>query len=197
MAHLETNLHPATPLFDESPKNDVEVPQGGNPYEPPASELLEAEEVSETDELNAYVDKNTDYYLNQWEKPDPRGNPSYRFNWAAFFLTGIWMAYRQMYWQFLAVLGATVVVSLIIQTLGMSQTWIPNLAVGLVCGFFGSKWYHNHALRVIRKTKLKEPLADERIKLLAKRGKKTRPIVLIAIIAFVFIAFLIYTFVMS
>ena len=197
MAHLETNLHSATPLFDESPKNDVVVPQGRNPYEPPASELLGAEEVSETDELKAYVDKNTDYYLNQWEKPNQRGNPSYRFNWVAFFLTGIWMAYRQMYWQFLAVLGATVVVSLIVQTLGISQAWIPNLAVGLVCGLFGSKWYHNHALRVIRKTRLKEPRADERIKLLAKRGKKTRPIVLIAIIAAIFIAFLIYTFVTS
>ena len=191
MATQAANNHSVIPLSEESAESDVQVPQGHDPYEPPASELLEAEEVSETDELKAYVGENTNYYLNQWNYP------SYRFNWAAFFLTGLWMAYRQMYWQFLAVLGATVVVSLIVQTLGISQAWIPNLAVGLVCGLFGSKWYHNHALRVIRKTRLKEPRADERIKLLAKRGKKTRPIVLIAIIAAIFIAFLIYTFVTS
>ena len=38
MAHLEANLHSAISLLDESPKNDVEVPKGENPYEPPHSD---------------------------------------------------------------------------------------------------------------------------------------------------------------
>jgi hypothetical protein len=120
---------------------------------------------------------------------------SIQFNWAAFFLTGAWVAYRKMYWQFLVLLGATIVLSIIVQTLGISLTWVASLVVGLVCGTYGDRWYHNHSLRVIRKARLKAPRADERIKLLAKRGKKTNPKVLIAVIAAIFVAFLIATLV--
>ena len=184
MATLEINNSSATPLSEESHESDVQVPQGHDPYEPPASELLEAEEISETDELKAYVGEKADYYLHQWR------NPLYIFNWGAFFFTGAWMVYRKMYWQFLAVMGATVVVSLILQTLGISQAWIPSLALGLVCGYFGSKWYHYHALRVIRKTRLKKPRADERLKLLAKRGgTNTTFVIAVIVIAVIVIAF--------
>ena len=143
--------------------------------------------------MKAYVGKNTGYdYLYQWR------NRSYRFNWAAFFLTGFWIAYRKMYWQFLVLLGATIILSLIEQTLDISQAWISTLAISLVCGFYGNKWYHNHALRVVRKARLKEPQIDERINLLAKRGGTSQILVItVIVIAVIYIAFLIYTLVMS
>ena len=193
MAHLESNLHSAMPSTEESLEPKVEAPQERDPYEAPVSELeLEAEEVSKTDELKAFVGKNTDYYLNQWS------DRSYNFNWAAFFLSGFWLAYRKMYWQVLVLLGATVVLSLVLQALGITQAWIPSLVIGLVCGTYGDRWYHNHALRVVRKFRLKEPRTDERIMLLAKRGGVSQILVIaVIVIAVIVITSQLYPLVMS
>ena len=48
------------------------------------------------DEVTAFAGKNADYYWTRWT-PLIQGQDWSGFNWAAFFFSGLWLAYRKMY----------------------------------------------------------------------------------------------------
>ncbi|MGD9722699.1 MAG: DUF2628 domain-containing protein [Pirellulales bacterium] len=115
--------------------------------------------AAEAAELQAFVGRKADYYLRKWaprlESPDGEAG----FNWAAFFLTALWMAYRKMYRNAIFCIVASWVVSLGLQLLFMfvfqskslpaSAAVISNIMFCLVCGVLGNSWYLAHAQRKI------------------------------------------------
>jgi hypothetical protein len=70
------------PNFDETPLHEVESNFGLD-----ATNLTEAE-------IRAFVGKKADYYLASWSSVLHHGGRRTKFNWAAFFFSGLWIPYR-------------------------------------------------------------------------------------------------------
>ncbi|WP_249179642.1 DUF2628 domain-containing protein [Burkholderia dolosa] len=70
------------------------------------SEITTTASSASREEIAAYVGKKAAWYENKWAIAASRKN-RLSWNWAACFLGPIWIAYRCMYWQAAAVLGAT------------------------------------------------------------------------------------------
>jgi hypothetical protein len=110
-------------------------------------------------ELRAFVGPRSDYYLRKWAPrlEDPKGEVG--MNWAAFFLTAFWMAYRKMYAATFIFYGVVMLLTIVQQVafvgiLGSEAVpagvgLIVNIAVALVCGLCGNAWYLNHTRRKI------------------------------------------------
>ena len=62
-------------------------------YAPPAEAPIGGEAEQE---LRAYIGPNADYFLVKWRQSDATNKPN-SWNWAAFFLTVFWLAYRKMW----------------------------------------------------------------------------------------------------
>ena len=98
-------------------------------------------------ELRAFVGPNADYYLPGWWAK------KWKWNWAAFFFGGWWIAYRKMYKAFVIFFG------IILTETSIELVFFPNLAeligratyvvYAIVCGAFGNTWYYRKAKAVI------------------------------------------------
>jgi hypothetical protein len=133
-----------------------------------------------TSALRAFVGAKSDYYLRKWAPrlQDPAGETG--MNWAAFFLTALWLAYRKMYKAtflfYAAVVGLWLAqVGVFMFALGLPQvppivSLVVNLMICLVCGAFGNGWYLNHANRIIASIR-RQGIEGESLRLaLAQRG---------------------------
>jgi hypothetical protein len=109
-------------------------------------------------EISAFVGKNADYYIRHWPHPRDLYGRARGFNWAAFFLGGLWIPYRKMYRATLilfAIVTASVVVDLIADDLGFKNPIgrIFQLAVAFVCGRYGNGWYLAHTRREVARVR--------------------------------------------
>ena len=72
-----------------------------NPYAAPAPTPGDTQPVlaegTEEQYLRAFVGTKADYYLEKWSPLAGHSGRSMGFNWAAFLLSGLWLAYREMY----------------------------------------------------------------------------------------------------
>lgn len=91
------------------------------------------------------VSRNSRYYLDAFKKLD-KGRVSW--NWAAFFLQGMWMFYRKMYLYGLLSLALDFATFLIIMsfpsistTFGLS--FVCNIAYKCLYGYFGNRIYYS------------------------------------------------------
>jgi hypothetical protein len=106
-------------------------------------------------EVRTFIGKEADYYLKKWQ-PILEGRGRWAgFNWAAFFLTDVWLAYRKMYKAIFvyyaakiagraflgAILGKHIESSILEILIG--------LVAGIVCGVFGNMWYLSRTLKVV------------------------------------------------
>ena len=111
--------------------------------------------------LAAFVDENVQYYLNKWAPLLQSRTGSAGFNWAAFFLTGFWLPYRRMYKAALILYAAVIVEAALEEVVFvgvMNKTETPQalgtvvtLAVSLICGAYGNRWYLAHARAAVSK----------------------------------------------
>ncbi len=126
-----------------------------DPYQ---SDMSEAS-ASEFDELRCFVGNNANYYLRKWSSVLKNQGGTCGFNWAGFFLTVFWLAYRKMYLTTFLLFAIMTVESigeelLFVWYLGYEET--PNavvlgigLLIGATVGFFGNAWYLAHARKAI------------------------------------------------
>lgn len=125
---------------------------------PPAAPAEPTPEGFEEQHLRAFVGQKADYYLKQWAglRRETGQNPG--FNWAAFFLSGLWLPYRKMYRTTAIFYGGLLALSIaeevvFIGILGRAE--VPSalnfvgLAIGLICGTNGNRWYLAHAQKTI------------------------------------------------
>jgi hypothetical protein len=121
------------------------------------------------------VGPRAEFYLRKWQATERGG-----FNWAAFWLSGLWLPYRKMYRATLILFGLIVVQSIIEDLLFLG--WLGwrdtpraveravSLAVCWICGAFGNGWYRAHVARTVAAARLREPDESRRLALLASTG---------------------------
>src|SRR6266850_604118 len=129
---------------------------GTSPPAPPADLLSAA--VASKDELQAFIQTRSYYYLPKWETLDPtlRRVAPRTFNWAACFLTVFWMAYRRMYLYVVICVAFLLVFYSILEfifTLPPSATNGANIAMMYLFGRYGSSLYRKHVERKIQQIK--------------------------------------------
>src|SRR5437764_14418267 len=100
---LPPDPHPSDP--DPDPLPTEPVPDDA-PFVRPAGELTEPE-------LRAFVGSNASYYLRRWCPTMEGGGAGMGFNWAAFFLSGLWLPYRKMYLATAVLFGILVVTTIL------------------------------------------------------------------------------------
>jgi hypothetical protein len=124
------------------------------------------------DEVKAFVGKNVDYYWSRW-RPLIQGENWTAFNWAAFFFSGWWLAYRKMYAAAL-LFFAIMIPAMILPPQGAGESIEAlqralGLIVALVCGGYANRWYWSHAAETIGRIRVQAP-PDKVIDAIAKRG---------------------------
>ncbi|MGA8943666.1 MAG: DUF2628 domain-containing protein [Thermoactinomyces sp.] len=113
-----------------------------------------AEEFVSFEEQHQVVQTNTSYYDFKWGSVK---NPAKEntWNWAAFFFTTFWLAYRKMY-KPVFVLGLTGILWIIPHHLADIPLWVDipfYLAISLVVGWNGNRWYYNHTSQVLKQAR--------------------------------------------
>jgi len=105
------------------------------------------------EELQAFIQANTYYYLPKWDALDPtlRAAPKGTFNWAACFLWQFWMAYRKMYLFAVICVVSFFVLNSILLSLGVPFYY--GLFLMWWFGRYGSALYKRHAIAKIRQIK--------------------------------------------
>ena len=137
---------------------EAEFEQANNPYRASAYEdesLAAAPADLPVDELRAFVGGKAEYYLRKWEPRliDPTADAG--MNWAAFWLPGMWIAYRKMYAIALIYTAIHLVFYvamnvIFVVVLKMPQTPLAVFLIGgavnsIICGLFANAWYLGHA----------------------------------------------------
>jgi hypothetical protein len=138
------------------------------------SETLTSTEPTET-EIRAAVGPNVEYYARKWLATEGGG-----FNWAAFFLAGLWLPFRKMYWA-TAILYSFVIAEslaeelLFVEWLGLPET--PrvlerglSMAICGLCGALGNRWYRTHVRDLIANVRAQVPDETARAAELTRRG---------------------------
>ena len=132
------------------------------------------------EEARAFVGPRADYYIRKWWLDmDSMGNAT-GFNWAAFFLNGLWLPYRKMY-RATTILYGIILLEVILEEivfvgiLGKPETpsalgRFVSLVAAIVCGGFGNDWYLSHSQKVTTEVRNQALTADAHFQALAKRG---------------------------
>ena len=160
------------------------VGESENPYASPVIPSLEsavtASEGLESRQLSALVGSNAYYYLDNWT-PLLRGwSRSAGFNWAAFFLSGIWLPYRKMYkatvlFYVIIIVESIVEEMVFVGILGRPETSaalerVVGLVAAIICGAYGNRWYLSHARAVVSELSGAGLRDDALMQMLSKRG---------------------------
>jgi hypothetical protein len=130
-------------------------------------------------EIRAFVGPRADSYLKKWHGAlagDGRGTG---FNWAAFFLSGLWIPYRKMYLVALVFYGIVIAESIaeeviFVGILGRETPAVVDRLSGLiaaiVCGAFGNRWYLSRVRKEISSLKTQGMPEEAILETLARRG---------------------------
>ena len=164
-------------------ENEQRLPSE-NPYAAPASTLVDSRsepiKSAEEQHLRTFVGSKADYYLEKWNLLLDPARPGAGFNAAAFFLSGLWLAYRKMY-RVAAVFYAAVLVEAVAEEvvfvgiLGRAEAprvsgAVVGLVAAIICGTYGNRWYLSHARRAISVVRTQGLEGDAIVETLSKRG---------------------------
>jgi hypothetical protein len=155
-----------------------------NPYAAPTPESMTSQSFSaeslEERHLRAFVGSKAAYYLQKWRPLLEHEGAGAGFNWAAFFLCGLWLGYRKMYMVCLIFFAIILLESiaeelLFVGVLGEVETpagvgRVVGIVAAVVCGSFGNRWYLSHARRVVSEVHARGLEEQAVAEVLAKRG---------------------------
>jgi len=156
-----------------------------NPYEPPQGEPLPRIGESALIDLNhqeveAFVGRKAGYYLKKWPLARGLTGRSTGFNWAAFFLSGLWLPYRKLY-----VVATIFYVSMLIESIlewvvfvgilgkddsPASLSRVVGLVAAIICGALGNQWYLSHTRRAVAEVRSQGLPEDAYLQALSRRG---------------------------
>ncbi|MEO7298559.1 MAG: DUF2628 domain-containing protein [Verrucomicrobiota bacterium] len=126
------------------------------------------------EEITAFVGQNADHYFSRWT-PLIQGQNWTSFNWAAFFLTGVWLLYRKMYKPALIFFGIIILESILEWSVFGDETprgleRLVGLTAAIVCGAYGNRWYLAHATKVIVQVRAQDLPGNAFMDAISKRG---------------------------
>ena len=131
-------------------------------------------------EFSAFVGPKADYYLERWRFAVDGPEIATGFNWAAFFLSGLWLPYRKMY-RFAAIFFGIIW----LETVLAEVVWVGilgkpeapaalgrfvGLVASIVCGWLANEWYLSHARKAISEVRSQGLSEEAHLEALAKRG---------------------------
>jgi hypothetical protein len=127
--------------------------------------------LSEERAIATFVGKKLSFYLKKWEVMRVKGSIN-SWNWAAFFLSLFWLAYRKMYMFSAILVGVIVIESLAEYALGVPDRFsnVVGVIVSVVCSMQGNYWYKRHVERTVRDVMAQKRPVEETIAELARRG---------------------------
>lgn len=126
-------------------------------------------------------EKKKDFYFTKWQKENS-------WNWAAFFLTFLWLGYRKMYLPILFILLGFLAIDIIALLLGMTSTTVDTsmgfaLSGGLGVG--GNLIYKRNAQKQINEIENLSVSEKEMMHEIRKRGGTSGMCVFLALLMFI------------
>lgn len=142
-----------------------------NPGAAVTMEATSAPEELTEQEIRAFVGSNAEFYLRKWDAVLRGRDNSAGFNWAAFWLAGLWVPYRKLYLHAVA-LYAIMLLLVVVDLSGASGHSRDGLAMllGVICGAFGNGWYLSHARATITGIRSQRLEGEAYLQMLARRG---------------------------
>jgi hypothetical protein len=152
-------------------------------------------------EIRAFVGSRADYYFGKWRAALEGSGKGTGFNWAAFFLSGLWLPYRKMYLATgilygIILLESTLEEVVFVGILRKSESppaldRVVGIAVAIICGAFGNRWYLSHTRKGVAQLRVQSLPEDSYLQALSKRGGTNIAASLGCFIIFLVAAFLI------
>lgn len=132
------------------------------------------------DEIDAFVGPRAYNYRMRWPVAANGERSATGFNWAAAVLSCFWLPYRKMYRATL-VLYFLILSDLVaeeiyfVHMLGWPEapaasSRVVGLAIAIVCGVLGNRWYLSHATRAILKIRTAHPRDESYLRIVAQHG---------------------------
>jgi tetratricopeptide (TPR) repeat protein len=139
------------------------------------------------EEVLAFTGKKEDFYKKKWEKLSNRGFP-FSWNWAAFFFSFFWFAYRKMNVYAYMFIAFLLIMDLFYIIFFKQPTKPTTFGPAFLFVALGSnKIYFDFVLKQVKKMQSLYPNREERIELLQKRGGVSwKSAILFLIIMFVY-----------
>jgi len=126
------------------------------------------------------------YYMSKWSKfEESIINKSDSWNWAAFFLTLFWMAYRKMYLYAVGISAAFFIITSIFPGLATPL----GISLGVFLGMFGNKMYYEHARKVISKVNNNIVDLSKKERIIASKGGSSIGFAILFTVVYLGIAF--------
>lgn len=131
----------------------------------------------DTEAIQTFIGKKHDYFLGKWEQAQ-RNNRTMSWNWPAFLIGPVWLAYRKMYAYTWMVIGFIVLESVVEYALDLpSQVGSGvGIAIGVVLGMHGNHLYKLHVHKKVKEitTTARTDLVDDQLR---RRGGTSVPAV--------------------
>lgn len=133
-------------------------------------------------EIRAFVGSKARYYLQKWAPVLDGLGKETGFNLAAFCLNVFWLPYRKMYKITFILYGFIVLGTILDQVLfnrsvgnpdlllTMLKNMMIGLAIALICGALGNRWYLSHVRNAITQLRTQGLPEDAYYEKLSKRG---------------------------
>jgi hypothetical protein len=157
-------------------------------------------------EVRAFVGSRADYYLKKWHAALEGVGTGKGFNWAAFFLSGLWLPYRKMYvpaiiFYGIILLESTLEEVVFVGVLGRPEApailgRVVGFVAAYVCGYYGNQWYLSHTRKAVAAVRSQRMTEDEEayLKSLSEVGgtniAASLGFLALFLIAFIFILFI-------
>jgi hypothetical protein len=149
-------------------------------------------------EIRAFVGPRADYYLEEWRLALAGTEIALGFNWAAFFLSWLWLPYRKMYRATMVLYGIILLATILEDIVFVGILGKPEaprilerfvaLLAAIACGVLGNAWYVSHAQETIAEVRSQGLADDAYFQVLAKRGGTSAAAVLGFLVIFCFAA---------
>jgi serine/threonine protein kinase len=145
--------------------------------------------------LRLFVGKKHSYYLTKWKKMEEKGTP-FSFNWAAFWGSVFWLAYRKMYLYSVLCYLVQYAVYILLQYLMKNVNYLTAIFIYVtpwpLFGWLGNSIYRSHAHTKLRQINSKGLRRNKERALIKVRGG-TRVAPVIGCIVFLFIIMAVIT----
>lgn len=132
-------------------------------FEFPSDEVPRSDRSADEGHLKLLVGQNAEYFRTQWSEILRGNSRRCGFNKAAFFLAGLWIAYRKMYglalmlWVLISL--ETVISDIVfVEVFGREESpavydRLVTFLIALCCGAFGNRLYLRHCCRKLEQVR--------------------------------------------
>lgn len=121
-------------------------------------------------DMATFIGKNADYYARKWASTNRDGKPNATWNGAAFAGGPIWLVYRKMYWQAAVYLIATVLLSLLLDSVSSGLSAGASYGIPAAFGFAANHLYRHQVEQIVEQVRAEDLQPYALVEQLRRRG---------------------------